>query len=370
MSYGIYSITNKITGDMYIGQTSNDFEIRWQHHKNDLINNKHTNEYIQRAWSKYGEKAFEFKTVHICDELDILNDLEKYYIKKYDTFSKGYNLTSGGDCFNYKISEETRLKINKKVKESIRKQSDYTEHQIANLKVLLSDEKCIDSIKKISKITGIRESVIYNVRNLNSWIDVKEDLNSKISELNSKEIRNNNIKDDFILKKKTIEVLMNEYNLTQTAVYFILNNKGLKSQIAKINKENRDLKLKSRISEAYKRGINNFSDMQKEIQISRPAIERLIKNMNISLTKYKKKKTIVKNINWDENSSRYLIRLTKDKKQIVIGGAKELEEAIEIRDIAKKYIKDNKDKELDNLIKSLKNKTIKHLEFFRCFSYA
>lgn len=356
MSYGIYSITNQITGDKYIGQTKVSFEDRWKRHVNSLKSNNHDNDYLQKAWNKYGEGAFEFKAIHICDELDILNDLEIYYIKKYDTFNNGYNLTSGGDCFNYEISEETRLKINEKAKEAIRNKSDYTEHQVANLKVLLTDETYIGKIKKISEITGIRENVIYSIKNLNSWIDVREDLNEKIKSFNDKELRNKSIINDFAINKMTIEELISEYNLTQTAIYSILKSNGFKNKLAKINKENQDLKLETKILEAYNNGIDNYSDMEKEIGISRPTIERLVSNYDdISLNKFKKKKTTVKNINWDENSQRYLIRLTKNKKQIVIGGVKDLNKAIEIRDKAKEYIENNQEEELNNLINSLKS---------------
>lgn len=35
-----------------------------------------------------------------------LDELEQYYIKKYDTFNNGYNSTEGG--FSGKLSEETK----------------------------------------------------------------------------------------------------------------------------------------------------------------------------------------------------------------------------------------------------------------------
>ena len=38
--------------------------------------------------------------------MEELNELEIYYIKKYDTFGNGYNLTTGG--YNHTVSEETK----------------------------------------------------------------------------------------------------------------------------------------------------------------------------------------------------------------------------------------------------------------------
>lgn len=40
-----------------------------------------------------------------------LNELEIFYIKKYDSFNNGYNLTIGGDSISgYKFSEDKREK--------------------------------------------------------------------------------------------------------------------------------------------------------------------------------------------------------------------------------------------------------------------
>ena len=352
MSYGIYAIVNKITGDMYIGQTKVSFETRWQHHVADLKANRHANDYLQKAWNKYGEEAFEFKTIHICDELDILNDLEIYYIKKYDTFNNGYNLTSGGDSFDGEISEETRLKMIHQCKIAARNNSDYTENQIAKVKELLVDEKYVGKLSKISKLTGVRENVISSVRALTSWVDVKSELNKEIIKINDKETRNKNIIIDFINNKLTIEELINEYNLTQSCIYSILQNNGFKNKISKINKQNSDLRLEVKIVEAYKKGIKTYVDMENEIGISRYKLERLSNKLNINLNT--NKKTKVKNINWDENSKRYLVRLTKDKKQIVIGGTKDINIAIKFRDKAKDYIKLNDNENLNKLILKMK----------------
>ena len=54
MYFGIYSITNVVTGDMYIGQTIQDFEKRWKSHISALNRGNHDNEYLQRSWNKYG----------------------------------------------------------------------------------------------------------------------------------------------------------------------------------------------------------------------------------------------------------------------------------------------------------------------------
>lgn len=97
---GIYKITNKINGKCYIGQ-SIDIERRWREHKRARDENK----ILYKDIKRYGIKNFEFKILQEC-QIDELDELEIYYIKKFDTFNNGYNLTLGGQYFkNYKVFE-------------------------------------------------------------------------------------------------------------------------------------------------------------------------------------------------------------------------------------------------------------------------
>lgn len=63
---GIYQIKNTVTGDYYLG-SSNDIRKRIWQHRNDLVNNKHHSPHLQRSYNKYGEGAFEFTTILLCD---------------------------------------------------------------------------------------------------------------------------------------------------------------------------------------------------------------------------------------------------------------------------------------------------------------
>lgn len=94
---GIYCIENLVNGKKYIGQSKDVFK-RISNHKNLLRKNKHHNNYLQRAWDKYGEENFTFYLLQSCNESDI-DKLERYYISLYNTTSEtnGYNLESGGN---------------------------------------------------------------------------------------------------------------------------------------------------------------------------------------------------------------------------------------------------------------------------------
>lgn len=87
---GIYKITNKINGKVYIGQ-SVDIGRRWRQHmtaKDDI--------YFHKAIQKYGVDNFIWEVIEKCKKSE-LDERESYWIEYYDSFNKGYNCTKGGE---------------------------------------------------------------------------------------------------------------------------------------------------------------------------------------------------------------------------------------------------------------------------------
>lgn len=101
---GIYCIENNINKKKYIGQSIN-IEQRLYQHCSRLKNNNHQNNHLQGAWNKYGEDNFNMFILKSCKKR-YLNRLEKMYIRIYESFYNGYNLTKGGDGFP--LDEESR----------------------------------------------------------------------------------------------------------------------------------------------------------------------------------------------------------------------------------------------------------------------
>lgn len=94
---GIYKIENKINGKCYIGQ-SVDILRRWRSHKTIANNKNHEykNHPLYRAIQLYKIENFDFSIVEECLR-ENLDEREKYYIKKYNSFTpNGYNLNKGG----------------------------------------------------------------------------------------------------------------------------------------------------------------------------------------------------------------------------------------------------------------------------------
>lgn len=110
---GIYCIENIETNKKYIGQ-SIDINERWRKHLGELNHNKHHNDYLQKAWNKYGNDGFTFYVLEYCEENN-LDEKEIYYINLYNTTDRecGYNLKSGGKMYSHHTDE-----IKNKISES------------------------------------------------------------------------------------------------------------------------------------------------------------------------------------------------------------------------------------------------------------
>ena len=105
----VYKVTNKITGDAYIGQTIQTRLERWAQY---LYNAYHGSQaHFARAIRKYGPENFIVRTLkHVTEPL--LNAAEVHFIARHDTFKNGYNMTKGGDgCGGYTHTKATRLKL-------------------------------------------------------------------------------------------------------------------------------------------------------------------------------------------------------------------------------------------------------------------
>lgn len=107
MKSGIYKITNKFNGKVYIG-VSRDINRRRKDHYYDLKSRSHTNSRLQNDCDLLGLESFNFEVLEFCP-VNELYEKEKHYIKKFNSYYEGYNMTTGGDgSYGHVVSEETR----------------------------------------------------------------------------------------------------------------------------------------------------------------------------------------------------------------------------------------------------------------------
>jgi group I intron endonuclease len=102
----IYKITNLITKKSYIGQSIN-IKKRLREH----FNWSNAKSYIDKSIRKYGKNNFSYEIICSSLNFDYVDELEIYFIDKFNTLSpNGYNLHLGGQA-NRIVSEETRKKL-------------------------------------------------------------------------------------------------------------------------------------------------------------------------------------------------------------------------------------------------------------------
>lgn len=104
MTCGIYKITRKDTGQMYIGLSEN-IEKRYCQHANG---HHIENSYIDRAMVKHGEDKFDLEIIEeLPNDRTLLMKREAYWVDYYNTYENDfhYNLTPGGEFNPMKVPE-------------------------------------------------------------------------------------------------------------------------------------------------------------------------------------------------------------------------------------------------------------------------
>lgn len=90
---GIYKLTNKFNGRIYIGSTK-EFKARWKQHAKALESGKHTNAFLLNDFNKCGSDVFVFEVCEVVEtgKDDRLSTEQLYLDKYYDNQVSCYNL--------------------------------------------------------------------------------------------------------------------------------------------------------------------------------------------------------------------------------------------------------------------------------------
>jgi group I intron endonuclease len=85
MTGNVYCITNNINGKKYVGKTLSSLEERMREHISDAKKPHRENRPLYHAMNKYGFDNFTYEIlVKDIDDINVLNELEIYYIKKFN----------------------------------------------------------------------------------------------------------------------------------------------------------------------------------------------------------------------------------------------------------------------------------------------
>lgn len=90
----IYRAVNKVNDKVYIGATTKSLEERKKDHIQKALKGKGST--FQTAIAEYSVDNFTWDEIDTADNLNVLAEKEKKYIKLYDSNHTGYNSDEGG----------------------------------------------------------------------------------------------------------------------------------------------------------------------------------------------------------------------------------------------------------------------------------
>lgn len=103
----IYKILDKTNNKIYIGQTINTLEYRFKQHARTPLNTVQINS-IDYAIQTKGINNFIITLIEEC-KVSELDEKEKYWIKYYNSYYDGYNLTFGGQKSKTKCLNDNQI---------------------------------------------------------------------------------------------------------------------------------------------------------------------------------------------------------------------------------------------------------------------
>ena len=177
---GIYKITNKTNGKIYVGQSIN-IEERWKQHRWKAFNYNDGSYHstIHAAMRKYGLDNFTYEVLEQC-EIEELDAKERYWIGLLNCITpNGYNILSGGqkyrkslksECGNAKVlvtKEKTCLVCKKCGKEITKESASGMCNSCVQLKCDISKEELQNTLIQnngnfalVSRIYGLSNNAI------------------------------------------------------------------------------------------------------------------------------------------------------------------------------------------------------------------
>lgn len=149
---GIYVIKNKINDLVYVGQ-SVDIMCRWYAHiqaAKDNNNQSHKTK-IHQAMHTLGIDNFYIEIIEECN-YELLSEREIYWIKQYNSYNHGYNMTLGGEANKGETNGRALL----------------TQAQVEDIRLAYGNHICFKQVYEKYKNT-ISKRGLQNVWHFKTW---------------------------------------------------------------------------------------------------------------------------------------------------------------------------------------------------------
>lgn len=199
----IYIITNKLDGKVYIGQTTN-FRSRLSDYQN-IQNKKGNQQILKKAVIAYGTDNFTIDILETC-EPDKLDELELYYIKKYQSYEKDLGYNSPALTKNTGNNDKSRK--NKSIGHIGLKASKETKMKKSNMVLAIKDGTLI---------------VAYGAKFFGDYIGYKKDMVKNALRQPSRIAGYRVYYDDFYKRQEIREKMMQKRSIRNTEYMDVLN---------------------------------------------------------------------------------------------------------------------------------------------------
>jgi group I intron endonuclease len=121
MASGIYCIQHGASGRRYVGSAAN-LKHRWQTHVLQLRQDRHHSKFLQRCWDKYGEAAFSFRVLLLCDRANLLT----YEQAVIDAWKPEFNSApTAGSQLGFRHRPESKARMS----EAAKRTRNFTGHR-------------------------------------------------------------------------------------------------------------------------------------------------------------------------------------------------------------------------------------------------
>lgn len=90
----IYKISNNLNEKLYIGKTSKSIKKRFKEHCKD--SSKFSKRPLYADMVKYGFQNFKIELIEFCENEELANEREQFWIQYFQAYYNGYNSTHGG----------------------------------------------------------------------------------------------------------------------------------------------------------------------------------------------------------------------------------------------------------------------------------
>ena len=234
----IYKITNTINNKIYIGQTRQTPQIRFNRHL--LEAKRHTNRYLYDAMNKYGYDNFVLETIEEIEDKN-LNEREIYWINYYHSDNKqyGYNMTSGGGggytLLNHPHYDEIIQLIRskntgkKRTKEQIQKMSLI--HK-GKYKIQINKQDLYNDIVNFMSIEDLCEK--YKISRRGLYLRCQDYFNATPTDLRGDRITHTNSLKIILPKEDIIKGLIDNKTLQELAVELNTSTETIRREIINI----------------------------------------------------------------------------------------------------------------------------------------